>query len=100
MRFNCQTNHGPVLAVVSRADDGASVRIEWTVSPGQAAVRQVEYRFAPPITLPATSTDPARHIAHRALSHFNRTDSVVAEILHVRVDDLEPDLSLRLDALA
>lgn len=101
MRFNCKTNHGDVLAVVSHPADGASVRIEWTASAGQGGARQIEYRFAGPIKVPTTSTDPARHIAHRALSHFNRADGMaVAEITHLRIEELEPDLSLHLDALA
>ncbi|RFP32439.1 hypothetical protein [Duganella sp. BJB476] len=97
MFFNCKTSHGLALATVNNTDVGVVVRIEWQPQQSHGATHQIEYKFEPPLPPDFNSETTQERYAHAALSHFDRTDALMAgEKQYCRVDQLEVNGALRL----
>ena len=86
MRFRCMTAHGLTNVLVKLDQSNGRVLIDWG-SPGP--IEQLEYIFdAKPVG--AVDFIAEAVLAELALSHFDRTHTPLAGVLHVGTKVIEP----------
>ena len=101
MRFFCDTRHGRVIIDINRGHINVHVTLTLEQPREHAVAQRVTFAFDPPAR-PLTNADiPDEEYALKAASYTNRAGAPIsAPNTPVRPEDIEPDLSLRVEPTA